>query len=72
MILAGIYITLSSNANLDVLKYNISYSYHMDLVQHIDLKGPRQVALDEISYPHTWFNILPELAYFQWRKNPKT
>lgn len=40
----------------------------MDLPQHIDLEVRWQVALMEISYPHSWFNIPQESAYFQWRK----
>lgn len=42
----------------------------MDLAQHINLEGPWQVALTEISYPHTWFNIPPQSVYFDWKKKP--
>lgn len=66
----GFYITLPSNASLNVFKDNKSSSYRVDLAQHIDLEGEWQVALSEISYPHTWFNIPNENAYFEWRKKP--
>lgn len=66
----GFYVTLPSNASLDVFESNMIFSYYVDLAQHIDLKGPWQIALIKISYLHTWFNIPLESAYFEWRKKP--
>ncbi|KAL7388635.1 hypothetical protein ABVT39_018278 [Epinephelus coioides] len=68
----GFYITLTSNASEDVFKNNTGSSFHVDLAQNIDLEGPWQVALTEISYPHTWHNIPQDATYFEWRKKPAT
>jgi len=64
----GFYVTLPSNASLNVFKNNTSSSFRVDLAQHIDLEGSWQVALTEISYPHTWHNAPRDQAYFEWRK----
>lgn len=64
----GFYITLPSNASKDVFKNNTGSSFRVNLAQHIDLEGPWQVALAEISYPHTWHNLPDHVAYFEWRK----
>ncbi|KAL7402078.1 hypothetical protein ABVT39_009143 [Epinephelus coioides] len=68
----GFYLTLPSNTSAHVFKNNTGSSFHIDLAQHIDLEGPWQVALMEISYPHTWHNIPQDAAYFEWRKKPAT
>ncbi|KAL7382483.1 hypothetical protein ABVT39_023224 [Epinephelus coioides] len=68
----GFYITLPSNASAHVFKNNTGSSFHVVLAQHIDLEGPWQVALMEISYLHTWHNIPQDVAYFEWRKKPTT
>ena len=67
----GFYVTLPSNASLNVFKNNTSSSYQVDLAQHIDLEGPWEVALAEISYPHTWFNVPIDAGFFDWREKPK-
>lgn len=65
----GFYITLPSNASHNVFKDNTSDNFRVDLAQHIDLDGQWEVAVTEISYPHTWYNIPQEEAYFEWRSN---
>lgn len=62
------YITLPSNASLNVFKDNTSSHFKVDLPQHIDLEGPWEVALCEISYPHTWFTMPPGHNYYDWRQ----
>lgn len=49
----GFYVTLPSNVSLDVFTENTISKYHVDLAEHLHLEGPWQVALTEISYPHT-------------------
>lgn len=66
----GFYITLPSNASLNVFKNNTASRFQVDLAQHINLEGPWQVALTEISYPHTWFNIPIDKGFFEWRIQP--
>lgn len=62
----GFYVTLPSNTGLNVFKNNTISSYRVNLPRHINLEGPWQVALTEISYPHTWHNVPEESAYFEW------
>lgn len=37
----------------------------MDLAHHIDLDGQWEVAVTDISYPHTWYTVKKEQAFFQ-------
>lgn len=67
----GFYITLPSIASLSVFKKNKSSHFKVDLPQHIDLEGPWEVGLCEISYPHTWFNLPSQYAYYEWRAKVK-
>lgn len=67
----GFFITLPSNASVDVFKENTSSSYRVDLPQHIDLEGSWEVALTQISYPHTFYHLYQEDAYFYWREKPQ-
>lgn len=64
----GFYVTLPSNANLNVFKNNTSSSFREDLAQYLYLDGPWEVAVIKISYPYTWFNLPNDMAYFEWRK----
>ncbi|KAF0047745.1 hypothetical protein F2P81_001378 [Scophthalmus maximus] len=63
------YVNLPSNASLSVFKNNTSSNYQTDLAQHVDLAGLWDVALTEITYPHTWFNLPEEDAHFEWKHN---
>ncbi|GLD70774.1 uncharacterized protein AKAME5_002209200 [Lates japonicus] len=67
----GFFITLPSNASLNVFKDNKSSSYRVDLAQHIDLEGRWEVALTQISYPHTFYTIMQDDAYFFGGKSLK-
>lgn len=62
----GFYVTLPSNASLNVFTENTIASYRVDLAQHLHLEGPWQVALTEISYPHTWYNTPKDNSFFHW------
>lgn len=64
------YVTLPSNVSQDVFKNNTSSSYRVNLAQNIDLDGAWQVALTEISYSHTWYNVPQETDFFDWRRRP--
>ena len=67
----GFYITLPSNASQDIFKANTISDFGMDLAWTIDLEGEWEVALTEISYPHSWLNLPRDDAYFLWRTKPK-
>jgi len=68
----GFYITLPSNASLDVFQNNTSSSYQVNLAQPLHLDGSWQVAMTEMSYPHTWYNLPIDVAYFEWIKKSKS
>ena len=54
---AHFYLTLPSNASLDVFPDNKTGSYHVKLPQPIDLNGNWEVGLYSISYPNTWYTL---------------
>ena len=49
------YLTLPSNASLDVFPNNKTTEYHVKLPQAVDLEGNWEVGVYSISYPHTWY-----------------
>ena len=51
------YLTLPSNASLDVFPDNKTSSYRVKLPQTIDLNGNWEVGLYSVSYPNTWYTI---------------
>jgi hypothetical protein len=51
------YLTLPSNASLDVFPDNKTTEYRVKLPQPIDLDGNWEVGLYSISYPHTWYTL---------------
>ena len=51
------YVTLPSNASLDVFPDNKTGSYHVKLPQTIDLHGDWKVGLYSISYSNTWYTL---------------
>lgn len=59
--------TLPSNASLDVYRNNSISCFRVELAQPLHLKGRWEVALTEISYPHSWYNVTRERAFFEWR-----
>ncbi|KAF0032217.1 hypothetical protein F2P81_014507 [Scophthalmus maximus] len=65
----GFYVNLPSKAGLSVFKNNTSSNYQTDLAQNVDLAELWEVALTEITYRHTWFNLPEDDAHFEWRRN---
>ena len=51
------YLTLPSNASLDVFPGNKTTEYHVQLPQSIDLEGDWETGVYSISYPHTWYTL---------------
>ena len=51
------YLTLPSNASLDVFADHKTGSYHVKLPQTIDLNGDWEVGLYSISYSNTWYTL---------------
>jgi hypothetical protein len=69
------YLTLPSNAvSAKDLKKPSLNSFRVQLAQSIKLHGEWEVALAEISYPHSWFNVSENKATFtvlykSWNNN---
>ena len=51
------YITLPSNSSLSLYPDNTLSSYTTRLVEQINLTGNWEVAMTEIHFPFTWYNI---------------
>ena len=51
------YLTLPSNASLDVFPYNKTSDYRVQVPQSIGLDGNWEVGLYSISYPNTWYTL---------------
>jgi hypothetical protein len=59
------YLTLPSNAvsTKDKKKPSLN-SFRVQLAQRVKLVGQWEVALAEISYPHSWFNVDKTKSWF--------
>ena len=51
------YLTLPSNASIDIFPNNKSSTYRVKLPQPIDLNGEWEVGLYSITYPNTWYTL---------------
>ena len=51
------YLTLPSDASMNVFPNNTLTSYITRLPRPIELTGRWEVGLVEIQYPHTWYNV---------------
>ncbi len=51
------YLTLPSNALLDVFPNNKTTEFHVKLLQTVNLEGDWEVEVYSISYPHTWHTL---------------
>ena len=51
------YVTLPSNSSMSLYPNNTLTSYTTHLVNQVNLTGKWEVALSEIHYPFTWYNI---------------
>ena len=54
---AHFYLTLPSNASMDVFPDNKIGSYHVKFPQTFDLNSEWEVGLYSISYPNTWYTL---------------
>ena len=67
------YILLPSNVISDAYPNNTLTDYNIALPKQLELgKLPWEVALVNISYPHTWYNIENEFSRFNIRKKKYT
>ena len=60
------YLTLPSNASMDVFPYNKIGSYHVKFPQTFDLNGEWEVGLCSISYSNTWYKIIRIIFTTPW------
>ena len=51
------YLTLPSNASMDVFPDNKTTGYRVQLPQIVNLEGDWEVGLYSISYPNTWYTL---------------
>ena len=51
------YLTLPSNASMDVFPDNKTTGYRVQLPQNIDLEGDWEVGLYSVTYPHAWYML---------------
>lgn len=66
------YLTLPSNSSMDTYPNNTLTSYRVKLHSAVNLDGPWEVGLTEIQYPHTWFNISNDEAYFNFKEDEES
>ena len=55
--MSDFYLTLPSNSSMHVYVDNSMANFKTKLPNHIELEGPWEVALVEMQYPHSWYNI---------------
>ena len=63
------YVTLPSNASLSLYPNNTLSSYTTRLVDQINLMGNWEVAITEIHYPFSWYNITDDNNSFAYSSN---
>ena len=51
------YVTLPSNSSMSLYPHNTLSSYTTRLIKQINLEGNWEVALTEIHYPFSWYNV---------------
>lgn len=59
----GFYVTLPSNANMDIYPNNTQASYQVRLPRTLYLKNSYEVALVEAQYPISWKTFANEDSY---------
>ena len=60
----GFYVTLPSNASMDLYPENTLTRYVTSLPQRSSLSGQWECGLVEIQYPHSWYNVRSDNAWF--------
>ena len=63
------YVTLPSNASLSLYPDNTLSSYTTRLVDQINLTGNWEVAITEIHYPFSWYNVTDDNNSFAYSSN---
>ena len=58
------YMTLPSNASMEMHPDNTLTHYVTHLPQRIDLTGEWECGLAEVQYPHTWYNVAENDVWF--------
>ena len=58
------YMTLPSNASMEMHPDNTLTHYVTHLPQRIDLTGEWECGLAEVQYPHTWYNVTDNDVWF--------
>ena len=58
------YMTLPSNASMEMHPDNTLTHYVTHLPQRIDLTGEWECGLAEVQYPHTWYNVTENDVWF--------
>ena len=66
---AHFYLTLPSNASMDVFPNNKIGSYHVKFSQTFDLNGEWEVGLYSISYPNTWYTLQKQQNHVYYTKD---
>ena len=64
-----LYLTLPSNASMDVFPNNKIGSYHVKFPQTFDLNGEWEVGLYSISYPNTWYTLQKQKTHVYYTKD---
>ena len=59
------YVTLPSDASMDVFPNNAVTSYNTRLARALNLEGEWEVALTEITYSTTWTNVTSDERWFR-------
>jgi len=60
----GFYLTLPSNASMDLYPENTLTRYVTSLTQIISMSGQWECGLVEIQYPHSWYNVRSDKTMF--------
>ena len=66
---AHFYLTLPSNASMDVFPNNKIGSYHVKFPQTFNLNGDWEVGLYSISYPNTWYTVQKQQNHIYYTKD---
>ena len=66
---AHFYLTLPSNASMDVFPNNKIGSYYVKFQQTFDLNGEWEVGLYSISYPNTWYTLQKQQNHVYYTKD---
>ena len=66
---SAFYVTLPSNASMDVYPDNTAAAYKIRMPKTMYLRNKYEVALAEIQYPHTWTTFQKQEDHALWVYN---